>query len=386
MATSARRRSSCDGPRQLEQLWSDLTGLPSRRRVPLAAKARPTSRSRRPLSTAVKSTTTAKGNKAASLRSGARGSGPKARGKGELLLLPLDLLRNVCDRIPAAEHLRLAHVCRQLRAGLLSPAWGSSDSFWAAVCTQHWGVAAATAGIASRELHCQQVGTVVQNAQLLCSRALRIALNVHYSCKPGSNGGRGPPQLERCDSNSGTPAVFNTRAPLGLCLLLDSTGRILGFAIFVTVRFYVQDQQRGGTQDIRNYLVVKRGQRVMEVKTGRSSSRRSTATGLPRDAWRFRIAGEHSALVQGIAEGQVGTAVVAREALVNLDPRKHSVAHALTYCCAEVAPEVETATATAAIGSAASSAESALTALQAATLAQTRRLILATLRGRKRLF
>ena len=125
----------------------------------------------------------------------------------------------------------------------------------------------------------------------------------------------------------------------------------------------------------------------MEVKTGRSSSRRSTATGLPRDAWRFRIAGEHSALVQGIAEGQVGTAVVAREALVNLDPRKHSVAHALTYCCAEVAPEVETAAATAAaIGSAASSAESALTALQAATLAQTRRLILATLRGRKRLF
>jgi hypothetical protein len=46
---------------------------------------------------------------------------------------------------------------------------------------------------------------------------------------------------------------------------------------------------------------------------------------------RFRVCGEHSQLMQQLKSRELSAAVVQRDALVQLDPRRHSVAHALTH-------------------------------------------------------
>ena len=288
------RRSTSDGPQQLEKLWKELTGATPHRPAQPALSGR---------------------------RGERKPAGKPGRKRPQfLLLLPGELLIDIVDRIPQSQHLRLAHVCRHLRQVLC--AGDATGWFWASVCACHWGGSAVGAS-PDHAVHCQQIKTVVENAKMLCSPAMRAALNVHYTSAPSVYGSRGPPQLQVCDSNSGSPAVYNTRTPLGLCLLMDSAGAILGFAIFATVRFYVNDPERNGagTQDIRNYVVVKRGQRV--------TGSHVPTSGRQREAWRFRVCREHSALTQGIQAGEVGTAVVAREALVQLDPRKHSVAYTL---------------------------------------------------------
>ena len=319
------RRSSpsCAAPRQLEELWAELN--PPKPRRPRSAKPAPRRRS----------------------------AGRRTGRKQDCLLLrlPLEAAQHILARLPAAAHLRLLHVCRELRATLLqTPA--VAESFWRAVCEAHWGD-----GGGGRALHCRQLEVVVANARLLCSPALRSALHVHYTTAPRVAGARGPPQLERCDSDAGCPAIYNTRTPLALCLLLDREGLILGLAIFVTFRFFVPDgaDGEGHHRDVRSYLVLKRGQVVPP-----SAARRRANGPTARNEYRFRICGETSALAQGISSGDTLAAVVQRDALVDLDPRKHSVAHALTHMDVEASSQ---------------QGATPLSALVVATMAQTRSLI-----------
>jgi hypothetical protein len=155
--------------------------------------------------------------------------------KSKLLLLPTELLKQVLDNVPSLEQLRLAHVCRTFRA-TLCPGGAPDEEFWVAVCQAHWGGTVASDS-GARAAHCRQCAVVLENVQMLCSKALRVALNVHYTCSASPGGGG--PLLQCCSSNSGSPAIYNTRTPLGLCLLLNPAGKVLGFAIFVTVRSYV---------------------------------------------------------------------------------------------------------------------------------------------------
>ena len=111
---------------------------------------------------------------------------------------------------------------------------------------------------------------------------------------------------------------------------------ILGLCIFVTFRFFVPDgaDGEGHHRDVRSYLVLKRGQVVPP-----SAARRRASGPTARNEYRFRICGETSALAQGISSGETFAAVVQRDALVDLDPRKHSVAHALTHMDVEASSQ-----------------------------------------------
>ena len=131
-------------------------------------------------------------------------------------------------------------------------------------------------------------------------------------------------------------AASHTRTPLALCLLLDREGLILGLCIFVTFRFFVPDgaDGEGHHRDVRSYLVLKRGQVVPP-----SAARRRASGPTARNEYRFRICGETSALAQGMSSGDTLAAVVQRDALVDLDPRKHSVAHALTHMDVEASSQ-----------------------------------------------
>jgi hypothetical protein len=296
MGLRRRSTSSAAGPRRLEELWCELS------------RARPAS-----------ATARSKTRPAARGRRGKTRPSTASRPPSALLLLPLEALTEVLRHLPPAEHLRLVHVCRQLRATLLHDAGTSPEQparaaphFWATVAAAHWRVDGG-----SRALHCRQLEVVLSNARFLCSQALRQALNVHYTTQ--RTAGRGPPRLERVDSNSGCPAIYRTDSPLSLALLLDREGLVQGFAIFVTVRFFVPETD--SHHDVRNYLVVKKGQRI--ASTG---GRADTGA-----QFRFRICGEHSELMQGIQSRDIAAAVVQRKALVQLDPRRHSVGHALCH-------------------------------------------------------
>lgn len=281
------RSSSTAGARALEELWSELN------------QQRPSVRSARRISCRP-----AGGGKdrPRSTRSAKKQSG--------LLRLPLEALTEILRFLPPAEHLHLIHICRQLRVTLLQePA--QAPHFWRAVATVHWRVDGG-----SRALHCRQLEVVLDNARFLCSQALRQALNVHYIAQRSV--GRGPPRLERVDQNSGCPAVYKTESPLSLALLLDHEGLCQGFAIFCTFRFF-GPPGTDSHRDIRNYLVVKKGQRV--DSTGRAGP----------SPMRFRVCGEQSQLMQLLKSREIAAAVVQRDALVQLDPRRHSVAHALTH-------------------------------------------------------
>ena len=343
------RRSSpsCAAPRQLEELWAELNPPP---KSSLTMPRRPRSAKPARTAAAVSSSRPRSAKPAPRRRSAGRRTGRKQ--DCLLLRLPLEAAQHILARLPAAAHLRLLHVCRELRATLLqTPA--VAESFWQLVCEAHWGVD----GGGSRALHCRQLEVVVANARLLCSPALRSALHVHYTTAPRAAGARGPPQLERCDSDAGCPAIYNTRTPLALCLLLDREGLILGLCIFVTFRFFVPDgaDGEGHHRDVRSYLVLKRGQVVPP-----SAARRRASGPTARNEYRFRICGETSALAQGISSGETLAAVVQREALVELDPRKHSVAHALTHMDVEASSQ---------------QGATPLSSLVVATMAQTQSLI-----------
>jgi hypothetical protein len=290
-----RRCSSSAGARALEELWTELNQQPA------ARSARRGSRR------------SAVGTKADRPR---RTRSAKKQLSG-LLRLPLETLTEVLRYLPPAEHLHLIHVCRHLRATLLQETATSSDQttktshFWRAVTAVHWRV-----DNGSRALHCRQLEVVLENTRFLCAQALRQALNVHYTAQRSA--GRAPPCLVRVDQNSGCPAIYRTESPLSLALLLDHEGLIQGFAIFCTFRFF-GPPGTDSHRDIRNYLVVKKGQRVA-----------STGTAGPQ-AIRFRVCGDHSQLMQQLKSGEISAAVVQRDALVGLDPRRHSVAHALTH-------------------------------------------------------
>jgi len=334
-----RSSASCAAPRQLEELWAELNP-PKPRRPRSGGSAKP---ARTPA-------TDAPGSRPRSAKPAPRrrSAGRRTGRKQDCLLLrlPLEAAQHILARLPAAAHLRLLHVCRELRTTLLA------ESFWRSVCEAHWGVDGG-----GRALHCRQLEVVVANARLLCSPALRSALHVHYTTAPRAAGARGPPQLERCDSDGGCPAIYNTRTPLALCLLLDREGLILGLGIFVTFRFFVPDgaDGEGHHRDVRSYLVLKRGQVVPP-----SAARRRASGPTARNEYRFRICGETSALAQGISSGETLAAVVQREALVELDPRKHSVAHALTHMDVEASSQ---------------QGATPLSALVVATMAQTRSMI-----------
>jgi hypothetical protein len=377
-----------------------------------------------------------------------------------LLLLPVDLLRAVCleHAVPLEQHLRLAHVCRALRSALCgvdSEPFGGAAPFWnqvlprpcapcgccflvvvfmpvkrvthppclclclclcrrrraAQVCAVHWhwgqqqgirgdgadGGPSPSIGPCGQRLHCSQSAVVLHNARLLCSATFRAALKVHYVAIPPVSGGGAPPTLQLCDPNAGSPALFNTPSPLSACLLLDDLGKILGFAIYVTVRFRVSAaaaaQQGAGapstTTDVRNYLVVKRGQCVGPAVTStdpgrrRRPRRRGERRPPPAQQWRYRRCGEHSALVQGIESGAVATATVCRAALVQLDPRRHSVAHAMSSCsCCLALPASLDGHGHTIDDHVGGGGDRRITALQAATLAQTRQFVATSLRGK----
>ena len=289
-----RSRPSSAGPRALEELWTELNRRPAsrvaaRRSSALGAKAERPRRTR---------------------------SARKKKQSG-LLQLPLEVVTVVLRYLHPAEHLHLIHVCRQLRATLLQKTGAASDQpaqppdFWRAVAAATWRV-----DDGNRALHCRQLEVVLENTRFLCSQALRQALNVHYIAQRSA--GRAPPRLEMADQNSGCPAIYKTDSPLSLALLLDNEGLVHGFAIFVTFRFF-GPPGTDSHQDVRNYLVVKKGQRV--VSAGRAG---------PQPI-RFRVCGEHSHLMQQLRSRAISAAVVQRDALVQLDPRRHSVAHALTH-------------------------------------------------------
>ena len=307
MPTMRSGRTGAAHARALDNLWAELSSAGSKGVVSSAAARR----SPRPSSAtaAVRSPSSA----AAAAQSRRRQGAPRGKRQQSVLLrLPLEALEQILRHVPAMEHVRMAHVCRQLRASLLAAgdaapsAEPGAAKFWSTVANAHWAVDGG-----DRALHCRQLEVVVLNAKLLCSQALRQALSEHYTTALGTTGGRGPPRLERCDRESGCPAIYKTDRPLSLCLMLSSEGLVLGLAIFVTFRFFVPetDSQR----DVRNYIAIKRGQRVASGEH------------------RFRICGEHSELMRGVQAGEIALAVVQRQALVQLDPRRHSVAHALTH-------------------------------------------------------
>lgn len=282
----SRSRASSTAARALEELWAELNHRPSVRSARRISCHSAGGGKGRPRST----------------RSAKKHSG--------LLRLPLEALTEVLRFLPAAEHLHLIHICRQLRETLLQePA--QAPHFWRVVTAVHWRVEGG-----SRALHCRQLEVVLDNARFLCSQALRQALNVHYIAQRSI--GRAPPRLERVDQNSGCPAIYKTESPLSLALLLDQEGLCQGFAIFCTFRFF-GPPGTDSHRDIRNYLVVKKGQRV--GSTGRAGSQ----------PMRFRVCGEQSQLMQLLKSREISAAVVQRDALVQLDPRRHSVAHALTH-------------------------------------------------------
>lgn len=143
-------------------------------------------------------------------------------------------------------------------------------------------------------------------------------------------------RFERCDANTGYTAVYRTRKQLSVCMLVDSLGAIQGFGIFVTIRFYVGK----GVETTRRYylgryyvgagwyyLAVKRGQRLRAAQGPRRTRAKQVDT---RTKLRFRIHGEHSDIVRNLGTRAISTAVVSTNAVVELDPLRHSVSHCST--------------------------------------------------------
>eukprot|EP01052_Picozoa_sp_SAG31_P028116 SAG31_NODE_2686_length_5253_cov_84.469926_6_plen_206_part_00 len=200
-----------------------------------------------------------------------------------------------------------------------------------------------------------------------------MALRVHYICS--KTHGRSVPTFEECDANTGYSAIYNTKKPLSVCLFVDSCGEVVGLGVFVTLRFCAQDEATGEhTRDIRNYIVVKKGQvlnpgmaprgtQPLAVRSNRKLS--STSSHVNRGdraqaCYRFRLCGENSDLLQALRSRKLCAAVVSKRACIELDPLKHCVGHAMS----NIEP----------VG---------LTPRQIATLKYTQRLILHRNRGKK---
>jgi hypothetical protein len=272
-----------------------------------------------------------------------------------LLQLPSEVLNSIVLLLPANVQLRLAHVATHFRK--LLGAGDNDSSFWGHIAATCWQQSESprSEGASWYAFHIGQISTVTQNCRMLCSQEIKSALNVHYVCSNRGEGGgaKRVPRFERCDANTGYPAVYHTKKPLSVCLLIDSLGAIQGFGIFVTIRFYVGEGAET-TRDVRNYLVVKRGQQLQTANGPRRTSAKQVDT---RTKFRFRICGEHSDIVRDLGTGSLSTAVVSKNAVVDLNPLRHSVGHCLTAITHE-----------------------GLSALQVTTLAATRRAIVGRLK------
>ena len=347
---------------------------------------------------------------------GRRPAGRKKKKDGPLSLLPPDIWQALQELLTPVALLHLgappttvnlsacrhvanaaclaAHTSSHIRAMLCT----DSAKFWAFIFRSFWSVLASDDQLCWHALHGRQVDVVKCNARLLCSREVRAtchfgvclardirnqvtlpaprcccllvpqfkaALRVHYVTSNMSS--KRVPTFERCDANTGHPAVYGTKRPLSVCLLLDTSGEILGLGVFVTVRMC----NGGETQDLRNYIVIKRGQELASATTRGPPRRQSGRTSPPPAAqpcsqraaqrYRFRICGEHSDLLQSLRAGTLRTAVVAKESCLMLDPLKHCVGHAM----AQIDP-------------------TGLTSRQIAVLHYTQRAILNRNRGRRR--
>ena len=215
---------------------------------------------------------------------------------------------------------------------------------------RNWRAAAAGATPAAgwRALHCDRCAAATVNCQLLASVELARALNVR--CREAPARPNRPPALELCGPREGAPAVYRTKSPLDVVLCVDQrTGAIGGVGLRYSMRYYVERGQ-GLDRTVEavdsDRLLCLLGAAVAAAPAA-ERRRRARATvraaahaggGAPRARPPPRVSVRkapltHGELASGLASGAIAAAAVEPDALVGLDPRKHSLPWSLISAC-----------------------------------------------------